>query len=208
MADHGNDILTALTVRVPLLTFGQIARTWWSESKAGKAATRRCLRQLEEQRLVDRYELRTHPELPIAEPMFRWGPGGPPPNPSSLSYRAGQRWSESEIPTVVYLATKKAARAFGGFPGHLKGAGLGHDVYLGALYVYYLRERPSDASDWVSEYFLETKRGYKEVVPDAALVDSDFRPRHIVEVIGSYPPERIRDLHDDCERRQLPYEFW
>ncbi len=139
--------------------------------------------------------------------MFVWEPGdaGPPFGP--LSYRAKQRWNKPERQTVLYSATKRAAKLFGGFPGHLKRAGLAHDVHLGGLYLRYLRDFPDDAKDWVSEQFLAPDRVH-QVLPDAALVDENHSIRRVVEIIGSYPPKRLAALHSDCARRGIPYEFW
>ena len=110
---------------------------------------------------------------------------------------------------TVYLATRRAAAIFGGrADGKIKNPSqVTHDIHLGALYLKFVREAPTLAAGWIGEDILAPTREHQKL-PDAILHDGEGRPRLVIEFGGSYPTERVRDFHEDCAARGLPYELW
>lgn len=197
-------LLSTLTLKVRLLSLGQAARTWW-EGDARQAARR--TESLAEAGWLKRDAVTAHPELALEAPLLLWEPGDRVPHFGSLAYRAAERFQDRSEQMVVLRATRKAAELFGGEPGVLKAPSVTHDVQLAALYLRFLRDRPADAVNWLSEAALAPSRE-GEVLPDAAVTDDAGDICRVIEFVGRYPPERLRRLHEDCDSRKLPYELW
>lgn len=148
-----------------------------------------------------------HVELPLQTPVHVWELGDATPSFGALSYRLVHRWSGTSEQVVAYTATRKAAKLYGGAPGSLKAPSLTHDLHLTALYLRFVRERPAEAAGWVSEDTLAPSRS-EQVLPDAAVANPSGTLVRVIEFGGSYRPERLARLHDDCVARSLPYELW
>ena len=149
------------------------------------------------------------PLLPLLEPAFRWKPGKDAPLFGELSWTLQKRWTEPAREVTVYLATRRAAAIFGGrADGKIKNPSqVTHDIHLRALYLKLVREAPTLAAGWIGEDILAPTREHQKL-PDAILHDGEGRPRLVIEFGGSYPTERVRDFHEDCAARGLPYELW
>jgi hypothetical protein len=106
------------------------------------------------------------------------------------------------------VASKRAGRLFGGLGGKLSHPiQITHDLHVSAIYLRLLLESPLEAEQWVPDYQLaRTRRGQK--LPDAELQDANGRTLKVIEFGGSYGPERVRKVHEDAERRGVPYEIW
>lgn len=201
-------ILTTVTAKVPFITRPQAARTWWDLAPAGETEAERALQRLVRQKFLWSAPIEAHPEVILEHPLLAWNLGDSAPDCAGLTRIARRRFAARDTTHVVFLATAGAAKIFGGAAGKLKAASTTHDLHLAGVYLQLLRERPSEADRWVSEATLAPERT-DQVLPDAALLRPDGKLERVVEFVGSsYPPERLRNIHLDCEAREVPYELW
>lgn len=202
------EIVLALTTKIRVATLSQLSRTWWNDTPLGRESALRRANRLVQAGVLDVFLLRAHPELPLAEPVWSWKPGEPPAPFGILSFRVRKRWCEPLRPTTVYVASAKTARQFAGSGGRLSHPlQVTHDLHVSALFLGLLKNRPAEAERWVSENVLAPLRK-RQKLPDAEIHDETGRVLKVIEFAGSYPTERIRLVHEDCERRQVPYELW
>jgi len=202
------EIAALLSTCVRVITSEQLARTVWGHIRSGRTCAYRHLTNLVRAGVLCSAKLRAHPELPLPIPVWLWKPGDSEPPFGVVSHRLRIRWTEALRPVTVYTASERSARRFagrGGTPSHPQQ--VTHDLHVTALYLRLLREHPADAERWVSEDALAPlRRGQK--LPDAEIQDAHGRTIRVIEFGGSYAPERCRLVHEDCVRRQVPYELW
>jgi hypothetical protein len=202
------EIVLSLATKIRVLTLNQAVPSWWGSSPAARATGKRHLDSLVAQDALLRLVLRAHPELPLAEPVWTWKPGEPEPPFGVISYQLRKRWTRPLVPTSVYVASTQSARRYAGSGGRLAHPlQVTHDLHVSAIYLRLLLTDPPQAQRWVSEDVLAPLLRRKKI-PDAELRDQEGRTTKVIEFGGSYPPERIRLVHEDCERRQVPYELW
>jgi hypothetical protein len=204
----GREIVFTLIRKIRVVSLPQVARGWWGNSPRDTANAKRLLDSLVAEGVLTSFVLRAHPELPLQERIWSWGPGEPRPPYGIISYQARKRWTKPLIPTAVYVASTRSARLYGGSGGRLAHPlQVTHDLHVSAIYLRLLVDDPQSAERWVSEDVLAPLlRGKK--IPDAELRDERGCTLKVIEFGGSYPPERIRKVHEDCDRRQVPYELW
>lgn len=203
------EILDALLWKIRLLTLGQAARGWWTDAESGRRHARKRLGLLTDAGLLLRVQAPVRPVTPLIEPLVRWRPGEPPPNFHALSWRCQKRWTEPPRTTLVYCASPKAIRLLGGsVKGEIKEPGkISHDAHLAEVFITLKLASLSLAESWRGEDALAPSRvGQK--LPDAMLCDSLGQPHTAIEFGAGYPAVRIREFHDDCAARSLPYELW
>lgn len=204
-----NDLLIvrSLTRSIRVTTADQLSKALWHDSPSGLTLARRCLSRLIKLGMLQSFKVRAHPELELAEPLWTWKPGESLPPFNRLSYRARTRWTEAFQITPIYVASAKAARVYAGFGGPLPHPlHVTHDLHVAAIYLRMLRESPAESNGWISESVLAPLRRGK--LPDAEIHDAGGIALKVIEFAGSYPVERIAKVHQDCERRNLPYELW
>ena len=201
-------IFHLLTRKVPLATAGQLARAFWPPSDSAVALARQRLKTLISAGIVETYLVRAHSELPLYQPLLSWTPGDPLPVFGRLSYRLRTRLTEAFKPIQVFTGSESLGRRVAGRGGCLKHPlHATHDLHLTTVYLHKLKWNPVEASAWVSDAILAPlRRGQK--LPDAEIQDQNGRTIKVIELGGTYPPERLRRVHEDCERRQVPYELW
>jgi hypothetical protein len=201
-------IFELLTRRVLLATAKQLARGYWPPSDSAASSARERLRVLVRIGLLEMFAVRAHPELSLDQPVWSWKPGEPLPPCGSLSYRLRTRWAEAFKPIQIFTASERLGRRFAGRGGCLNHPlQATHDLHVTTVYLHKLKVNPAEASAWVSDAVLAPlRRGQK--LPDAEIHDQNGRTIKVIEFGGSYPPERLRKVHDDCEIRQVPYELW
>ncbi len=206
--DIAREIISMLTHKVRAVTVSQAARGWWEDTRVGRDAAERFLKLLQARGTLVSFTLRAHPELTLTEPVWCWRPGEPAPKFGAISYELRKRWTEPLRPTTIYVASEKSARIYAGFGGRLpRLLQATHDLHVSTVYLRLYRNDRQGAAQWISEdMLLAVRRGQK--IPDAELVDSDGQTVRVVEFGGGYPPERVRDFHEYCDRRQVPYELW
>jgi hypothetical protein len=125
-----------------------------------------------------------------------------------VSYQLRKRWAEPLRWVTAYAASKRTGRLYagrGGRPSHPLQAT--HDLHVSAIFLRLQKEKPDEARGWVSDMVLSPLRRGKKL-PDAEIQNADGRTLKVIEFGGSYPPERVRKVHEDCERRGVPYELW
>ena len=209
MTPREQELVSALALKIRMLSFDEILRSFWPASKSATTNARRRLSELVHDGLLARERAFARPRLPLEAPVFRWKPGKTGPDFEKLAWTVKSRWTEPPREVTVYLATRRAAAIFGGKAnGKIKNPSQAtHDIHLGALYLKLCREAPTIAAGWIGEDILAPTREHQKL-PDAILHDREGRPRLVVEFGGAYPAERLYAFHQDCETRELPYELW
>jgi hypothetical protein len=213
LTNRDRAILWTLTRKVRILTLSQVARTWWrTETIRARAASRR-LTLLVKEELLQEDEPLAHPELLLAEPIFRWDPlrGDDEPNFGAVSYRLRSRWKHRVLPTKVFLATKKAVKLFGGdiWDRASRRSEATHDIHLATVYLHHLGSAPEVAEAWVSEHtVLAEGGGQGEKLPDALIrFQSDSQQESfILEFGGAYRKSKLEEFHAAFAHRR--YELW
>lgn len=195
-------------MKVRMLTLRQIAEAWWPSEKARIPNARRRMLRLARAGLVDRYQLNVHPILKLEQPLLSWSSDSPTPNFASVAWMLKSRWDKAAEPTSVFVGSKRAANLFGAFGGSVKDpVQATHDVHLGQVYLWYRERKPWFAASWIGEDAIrKAPNGIKN--PDAFLRGANGRFSRVIDFGGKYSAERIRDFHEHCAERQLPYELW
>jgi hypothetical protein len=206
-------IVLALLFRVPLLAEFALAR-FWPDTDAGRKNMARRLAQLCAEGLLARHATWAKAADDVAL-FYRWAPGTPVPAFGSLAWELEKRWEALEMRRVVFFtATDFAARHYGRTVRNpLKAlSAVAHNIGLGATYAEFALNNPTLADAWVAEEVIAENRGHGEKVVDSAIVDSTSTPALAVEFAGSSYAhsngERLREIHQDCSARKLPYEVW
>ena len=200
-------MLVALTQKVRVLGFRQIATQWFQGDPAN---ARRRLRQLVAVGLVVRATVVARPLPVLLKPVATWQPGESAPDAGIISHRLKARWRNRPARSCrAVLATAHAAQLVGGrASGELtRETQATHDLGVAAVYSHFARTNTARAAVWRSEDAMaHTRRGEK--CPDAFLVDAQGDVTSVIEFGGSYDAVRVQAFHTDCAERQLPYEIW
>jgi hypothetical protein len=84
-----------------------------------------------------------------------------------------------------------------------------HDLAVTAVYV--IRQRSASAGNiWLGEdaYRFLVCSEYRMKVPDALIVDRQYRTQRVIELGGIYSPMRLRKFHRHWSSANTPYEIW
>jgi hypothetical protein len=207
LTDRDSAIVQALVQKVRLLSQRQIVDSWWNTDVAN---SRRRLKRLVEQHLVQRTIVLAKPAPLIEAPLVNWKPGDPSPDFGQVAYQCQDRWRMR--PTrqcVVWFATERASQIYGGAGrGELKHPSQAtHDLGVAAVWLRLRQVAPAWADAWKGEDLLAHTR-VGEKLPDAFIVDQSDQTVLVIEFGGAYDAERIEAVHRDCENRELPYQLW
>lgn len=200
-------LLLALVCKVRLFSLRQIAGHWWDGELAN---TRRRLRALTAAGLVYRINVAARSLPDFSAPIVSWKFGAPTPDFAAAAYQCQNRWRRRAVRLVTaFIATDRTAQLFGGRRrGELKNETQAtHDLGVAAVWIKFDDAAPEWADAWRSEDLLAHTR-HGEKLPDALIVDDTGKPVWVIEFGGAYDTERIRDFHEDCECRGLPYQIW
>lgn len=208
-SERDESIIETLIFKVRVLTLLMIADTWWPTARSRTIHATRRLKELVDAELLERADVLADPLLPLTQPLCTWHPGQPPPDSEAVGYALKSSWTAAPCQTLVYVATPKAIRQYGGrglggFRHRLQAT---HDLHVAAIYLHYLKSAPDKASAWVGEDILG-KAGHRIKDPDAMLVGPDGKPYEVIEFGGRYDARRVREFHEHCERFGLRYELW
>ena len=205
--DRDRDILVTLATRLRFLALRQVA-SWWQSPSAAQSARRR-LAQLEAEGMVVLSRVHAEPLLELRAPIVAWIPGHPAPDFRAVSNTLNSRWPVvAPAALMVYRASRTTNNRFGG-PGRLAPLSadqITHDLHVSEVYVQLRRTDPATASAWIGEDVLG-KAGYRMKDPDAIVRRPDGSDIAI-EFGGRYDKQRVEEFHQDCERRNRPYELW
>lgn len=202
------ELLPVLSLRSRVASTRQIARLWNQAPISGPVILR--LKRLRTMGLLGEARA-TAIELPeLLGPLVSWSPGEWVPEFGAVAWILRKRWQCEPAPVVLYYATTRCAQLYGGrrsgFPSCA--AHISHDLGVTEMFLAIKRDAPHLLKLWVDENRLAPyRRGQK--LPDAVLADSPSSvPLRVLEFGGRYGKTRLRDFHDDCEERGLPYEIW
>jgi hypothetical protein len=207
-SDRDREIIWTLTRKVRVLTVAQLGRTWWSGTADSMGNARKRVRQLEQEGLLRRVTLTTHPELQLKKPVLVWTPGDAMPNFGAVSYRLQSRWTEMPHPTTAAIATSLATRRFG---GHIAGrkpraTEATHDIHLSQIYLSLLDHSPKTAKSWLNDDGLYKEgRGRNEKLPDA-IIRLGRGEELVIEFGGAYSKAKLGEFHEEMKHRA--YEIW
>lgn len=207
LTDRDSAIVQALVQKVRLLSQRQIVDSWWHTDVAN---SRRRLKRLVEQQLVQRTVVLARPAPVIEAPLANWKPGDASPHFGQVAYRCQERWRMRPArQCVVWFATERASQIYGGAArGELKHPSQAtHDLGVAAVWLRLRQVAPAWAAAWKGEDLLAHTR-VGEKLPDAFIVDQSDRTVMVIEFGGAYDAERIEAVHRDCENRELPYQLW
>ena len=205
-------VIHALLFAVPLLWEMSVVR-FGSNSKSGCKNMIRRMAQLCDEGLIKRHTACAQVAAEV-ELFYFWAPQMRAPDFGARGWALSRLWEKLEPrPIAFYCATDLAARHFGCWIRNpLKITALSHNIGLGQLYTYHKEHYPLLIRGWVSEEVIADARGYGEKVVDACIVDSTSTPALALEFAGaSYGAsngQRLKEIHLDCARRNLPYEIW
>lgn len=208
LTDRDHQVLEVLTKRVRTLSNEQVARIWWPQAEDSAASAHRSLRRLIAAGFLLSGRGMAHPLLPLTEPVATWKPGSPEPDADAIAYRLASRWTSPSRVVTWYSASRAAAGLTGGYGGRSsRTSELTHDIHLAEVFLHMANTRPAAAQTWVSEPSLFANGlGRYDRLPDAIAWEHD-RPRAI-EFAGRYTASKLREFHDFCSCRDLPYELW
>ncbi len=82
-----------------------------------------------------------------------------------------------------------------------------HDLGVAQIWLQLDLQSPQLADSWCGEDLMaHTRKGQK--LPDGFIVDAQGATLCVIEFGGSYDQPRIREFHEDCAQRALPYQLW
>jgi len=209
ITNRDDEILDALSLRVRLLSLGQIAAMWWSDTPTGQRNARKRMRKLGAAGVLRSLRVLARPLPPLELPVATWRPRKPAPCFGAVAWRLQSRWSEQPCLTTVYIATRSCANFYGGRRrGELTHEFQAtHDLAVAELYLALKKKTPQKAELWYGEDVL--RRQFRTKQPDAVIADSPTtKPRLVVEFGGAYDAPRIAGFHRHCKTMKLPYEIW
>ncbi len=207
LSERDEEILNALCLRVKFFSQRQISDHWFDGDIAN---TRRRMSQLRTCGLIERVELRARSLPPLSQPLIAWQPGQPTPEFGRVAHVCRSRWRKRHIQScTAYLATAVASRQFGGcVRGEVKRETQAtHDLGVSQIWLQLDLQSAELADSWRGEDVMaHTRRGEK--LPDGFIVDAHGVTRCVIEFGGAYDESRVREFHEDCASRPLPYQLW
>lgn len=211
---RGAAVVETLSLRVRVLSVGQIARTWWAGQAAPVRSATELVQRLVKAGRVEVHTLLAQPEIELAGPLATWQPGLPIPDLARIANVGRTRWTGTIRATKVVIATRSAADVTGGVAGRLpRSSEATHDLHLAAVFLRMRQELPARARSWTSEASTAAARSTAphaprsgEKLPDAMVRDG--RARTAVECVGEYSPAKLAAFHEYCVRSGMGYELW
>jgi hypothetical protein len=82
-----------------------------------------------------------------------------------------------------------------------------HDLGVAQVWLQLDLRSPQLADAWRGEDVMALTR-QRQKLPDAFIVDTAGATLCVIEFGGSYDEPRIREFHEDCADRALPYQLW
>lgn len=198
------EVLRLLTGKVRAATRDQLVAADVSWSPA-------VLEELVRERLLSETNLSLVVPPARRRPYASWQPMLASPPFGAISWRGRRRIRAGTAkPTRIYWATHRAARTVGGIGGKLRQPWqLQHDLGVTSVYLLLCRTEPALAEHWVSEdiYRREFIQCRRDKIADAFLLNPAGQVYRVIEFVGDYSTQRLRDFHRFWSRRRIPYEL-
>jgi len=210
LTKRDDQIFHTLGFKVRLMTFNQIASTWWNDTKSGVESAKKRLSSLVKSGYLKCLYVNAQPIIEINGPVFTWLPqGNTSPDAIYLSKKFKNRLSSPPQITPVYILSRKCANLIGGIGGKLiNPLHATHDLHVSEVYIFLLKNDPDSAYAWIGEDFFK-KRGKDLVDPDAIIQSTTNQAQEIfVEFCGKYDAKRILHFHNDCQNNNMGYQLW
>lgn len=197
-------LVRCLALQVRMLTLDQVTRGWFGAAAANGEAEE-WLTVLIRASFVERRRVEAHPVVRLDRPLLSWRPGLPSPKTKvfeEIAQTSRARWTLPEVPTDVFIASKRAVRLFGAFSDsrRIKECEVTHDLHLSEVFVSYRNSAPQMASSWWGEAAFP-KLGFvisRMKDPDAFVLSATGQATRIIEVCGIYEPEHLVGFHQHC----------
>ena len=186
---------------------GQIASTWWTDTRWGRRRATVAMNRLANEGWVDVRKVLTRPIQSFASPLIQWRPGQGRPDFAAASRSLRRRAVADATSVTIVLAARRAVTLFGsGRAPVVKLTQMTHDLNVAALYLHF-RRAGLPGGCWVSEDRLPRDWPLRER-PDALLRDEAGALVRAVEYGGDYPSSRLAHLHAGLSSIGLGYEIW
>lgn len=207
LTERDEEILRALSLRVKFFSQRQVGNHWFDGDATN---ARRRMNQLRTVGMVERVTLRARSLPALSQPLISWQPGQGPPEFGKVAHLCSSRWRKRHVQTcTAYIATESASQRYGGrMPGEVKREMQAtHDLGVAQIWLQLDLQSPQLADAWCGENLMaHTRKGQK--LPDGFLVDAQGQTLCVIEFGGAYDEPRIREFHEDCAERALPYQLW
>lgn len=207
LTERDDEILQALCLRVRYFSQRQLCHHWFDGDAAN---TRRRMKQLKAVGMVTATSVTARSIPPLTEPLIAWQPSLAEPEYGKVAHACSSRWRRRYARACkVYLATKSASQRYGGrMPGEVKRElHATHDLGVSQVWLQLAVTMPHIADAWCGEDMMaHTRKGQK--LPDGFIVDAAGEVRCVIEFGGAYDEKRVREFHEDCAARALPYQLW
>lgn len=207
LTERDDEMLQALSLRVKFFSQRQLSDHWFEGDATN---TRRRMNQLQTVGMVERVSLRARSLPPLTQPLIAWQPGQADPDYGSVAHACSSRWRKRHVQScTAYIATQAASQRYGGrMRGEVKREMQAtHDLGVAQIWLQLDLQSPQLADAWCGEDLMaHTRKGQK--LPDGFIVDAQGATLCVIEFGGSYDQPRIREFHEDCAQRALPYQLW
>ena len=205
------DIVMTLTWKGRCVDSEQLAASWWTPTRGGRAEAGRRARRLVEAGLLREFTVLRRPLPPLDAPVIVGVPESLP-DVDRAAHIFQRRWSKPPRMTAVYLATPKAAALTGGSaPGLKHPLQASHDLAVVQVYLNLKRRHPAVAESWIGEDCAPWPRGLRVRRADAIIRQTTGEVASAIEIGGSgsaYGPDRLRALHEHFAAQGIPYFVW
>jgi hypothetical protein len=162
------------------------------------------LRRLDRLKLVEKMKVVGRPPTTVMDPLWVFRPGDPLPPHERIAWAAQKRLKPPQEYTVV-RASQRGCNIFGGSVVRWNPTQIYHDTMKSSvLEAWRAAGRRTDL--WVGEHRLGSLAKLLPKVPDAFVLLQDRAV--IVEVIGDYPPSRIREFVESLDGYGFEIELW
>ena len=169
------------------------------------------LHRLKQAGLVDSFSL-SMPVPKLKAPLAITGSDDPDPDMGPLAWALKKRWENAESRTLdICYATAKAAKVFGGVGGRIRQPlQVSHDLMAASAFFRRLETHPNDAHLWRSEMLIRSYCPTTPFLPDAVILDRDYRaPARAIEIGGAtYGRKKLLQFAQNRSRLRLPFEIW
>lgn len=204
LTGRDRDLLSVLSLRLPLLTTDQVARGWWPNAASPSSCLRR-LRVLSGHGLLKAATVVTAPPTGMCTPLVHWRPGAPLPEFTQVISLARHR---GEVPlrahTVVTATAAGAARS-GVTPHAVRASDVAHDLLLAEVFLHTMQNEVGLVRFWRMAGRESAREG--ERVADAVIARPG-RPVHIEVVGSSYTRTKLLLVHRYYEASNREYQLW